>query len=205
MADLSEKVYHLLKADLMAEFFPLNELIIEQTLTERYQVSRTPVREAAMRLVHEGYLVKYPKKGYTVRCIGEEELNNLKVCRYILEEGIIDIVVEDATDDEIKKVMSYVEDREKFHSLVYWSHQFHINLAKLTGNSELVLMLEELLYKLARPAAKAQQQFLERYRLLALDAQYIEPEHVAIISSLLQRDGKKAKEFLKKDIFDILQ
>lgn len=136
-------------------------------LVERYGVSRTPVREAAMRLVHEGYLKKYPKKGYTIRCVGKEELQELQQCRYILESGIVDILIAKATDEEIRGLLSYVEERENYTgALVYWSHRFHLNMAVLTGNENLVSLLNTVLYKVARPIALAQRASINHYRKL---------------------------------------
>ena len=201
MGDLSEKVYQKLKAELIAEVFPQDELIIEQTLVERYGVSRTPVREAAMRLVHEGYLKKYPKKGYTIRCVSKEELQELEECRYILESGIIDILIDKATDEEIRGLLSYVDDRGDYEgALVYWSHRFHLNMAALTGNENLTALLNTVLYKVARPIALAQRASINRYRELAKDASYVDPEHLALVDALLARDAKRAKEILQQDI-----
>lgn len=201
MADLSEKVYRQLKEDLMEEVFPINELIVEQTLIERYGVSRTPVREAAMRLVHEGYLTKYPKKGYAIRCTGPEELRELQECRYILESGVIDIIAASAKDDEIRSLLSYMNDKSfKREALVLRSQQFHINMARLTGNEQLVELLSSLMYKVARPLARAGQISMNHYLELAADEDYIDPEHLQIVDALLARDAAAAKKVLHDDV-----
>lgn len=201
MADLSEKVYQQFKAELISEVFPQDELITEQTLIERYGVSRTPVREAAMRLVYEGYLKKFPKKGYTIRCVGNQELQELKECRYILEAGIIDILVEKATDEQIRGLLSYVEEREEHEeALVYWTHKFHLNMAALTKNENLVAMLNTILYKVARPTALPGRANINEYRELAKNKSYIEPDHLAMVEALLARDPQRAREVLKEDI-----
>ena len=201
MGDLSEKVYQQFKVELISEVFPQDELITEQTLVERYGVSRTPVREAAMRLVYEGYLKKYPKKGYTIRCVSNQEFEELEQCRYFLEAGIIEILIEKATDEEIRGLLSYVEEREEHEeSLVYWSHKFHLNMALLTGNESLVTLLSTILYKVARPITLVQRAGINQYRELAKDKSYVEPEHFALVDALLARDVQRAKEILKSDI-----
>lgn len=205
MGDLSEIVYQKFRTDLINEVFPQDEMIIEQTLVERYGVSRTPVRQATMRLVHEGYLNKYPKKGYTIRCVGKQELRELEECRYILESGVIDILIKNASDEEIKGLLDYVADRGDYkNSLVHWSHMFHLNMAALTKNESLVSMLTTLLYKVARPTYLAAQNSINRYRELAQDDTYVEPEHIEIVEALLARDSERAKEFLYKDISQII-
>lgn len=205
MSDLSEKVYQQFKKDLMTEVFRQDEMIVEQTLVERYGVSRTPVREAAMRLVHEGYLKKYPKKGYTIRCVGKSELRELEECRYILEAGVIDIIVEKASDAEIEGLLSYIKDRQAYKdALVYWSHIFHLNMAKLTGNETLISMLTSLLYKVARPTILSSRTSINNYLALAQNDGYVDPEHLAIVHALLARDAQTAKDILRKDISQTL-
>ena len=200
MSDLSEKVYQQFKKDLMTEVFRQDEMIVEQTLVERYGVSRTPVREAAMRLVHEGYL-----KGYTIRCVGKSELRELEECRYILEAGVIDIIVEKASDAEIEGLLSYVKDRQAYKdALVYWSHIFHLNMAKLTGNETLISMLTSLLYKVARPTILSSRTSINNYLALAQNDGYVDPEHLAIVHALLARDAQTAKDILRKDISQTL-
>lgn len=201
MADLSEKVYNQLKADLMEEVFPLNELIIEQTLIERYGVSRTPVREAAMRLVHEGYLTKYPKKGYGIRFTDPDEMRELQECRYILESGVIDILITQKSDEEIRGLLAYMDDKSLYSdALVLRSQQFHINMARLTDNEHLVSLLKSLMYKIARPLALSGQIKLNQYRKLASNVDYVDPEHLAMVEAMLNRNAERAKQILHDDI-----
>lgn len=205
MRDLSDKVYEQLKADLMNERFALDELINEQTLVEKYGVSRTPVREAAMRLVHEGYLNKFPKKGYTVRCVGEEELAEIETCRYILESGVIDLIIAHASDEEIRDLLSYMQEKiDPDSSAVLRGGQFHLNMVKLTGNKHLEAMLTNLLYMSTRPAATSQRRRLDNYRSMAVKEDFQDAEHVEIVQALLERDADKAKEILRRDISNIM-
>lgn len=201
MRDLSEKIYYQLRTDLLNEEFPQDELIIEQMLVDRYGVSRTPIREAAMRLVHEGYLKKYPKKGYTIRCVGSDELRDLEECRFILESGVVDILIKKASDEELRGLLSYVDERKQYESaLVHWSHIFHLNMAALTGNESLVSMLTSLLYKVARPTSQLSRTSIDNYRKLAKDESYVDPEHIALVNALLERNAEKAKGILREDI-----
>lgn len=201
MADLSEQVYRQLKKDLMDDKYPLDEMIIEQDLVERYGASRTPVREAATRLVHEGYLKKYPKKGYTIRCNNRQEIKDMGECRYLLECGIVDIIVATATDEEIKDLLGYMKKRDEFSgTLIERSLAFHLNMAHLTGNQYLYNLLENLLFMIIRPSAYAQRDMLRSYEEKAAEPGYSDQEHEAIVAALLERDAEKAKSILRQDI-----
>lgn len=205
MRDLSDKVYAQLKADLMNETFALDELINEQVLVEKYGVSRTPVREAAMRLVHEGYLNKFPKKGYTIRCVSEDELAEIETCRYILESGVIELIIAHASDDEIKGLLQYMKEKPSpGSSLIQRGGQFHLNMVQLTGNAHLEEILTNLLYMSLRPAASSQRRNLDNYRSMAIKEGFQDVEHVEIVQALLERDVEKAKKLLRKDISNIM-
>ena len=75
--DLTERIYRQIKRDLMMCRLPSSELFSEQMLADRYNCSRTPAREAAGRLVSEGFLNKYPSKGYIVRLPTEREITTI--------------------------------------------------------------------------------------------------------------------------------
>ena len=58
-----EKVYRsIIRSILHGEIRP-GEFLLEEELSTRLNVSRTPVSRSLMRLVSEGFLEKLPKKG----------------------------------------------------------------------------------------------------------------------------------------------
>ena len=154
-----------------------------------------------MRLVHEGWLIKYPKKGYAIRCTGPDELRELQECRFILESGVIDILTAKASDEDIRALLSYMDDKSfRRDAPVLRSQQFHINMALLTGNTQLVELLETLLYRVSRPLARSGQISISHYLELATDENYVDPEHLKITEALLRRDAAEAKRILRADI-----
>ena len=58
MATLVLDFYEAIKEDILRMRFRTDEIINEKALAERYNVSKTPVREALAILVQEGYLRK---------------------------------------------------------------------------------------------------------------------------------------------------
>lgn len=201
MADLTEQIYQRFKQDIMDDKFPLDEMIIEQDLVERYGASRTPIQNAAMRLVYEGYLKKYPKKGYTIRCNNEKEIKDMGECRYLIESGIVDIIVATASDEEIRGLLRYMENWDEFQgTMIERSLVFHLNMAKLTKNQYLYNILENLLFMIIRPSASAQRRTLEDYSQKAVDPNYSDNDHISIVAALLERDAERAKKILRQDI-----
>ena len=74
---LAEQVYQHLRRDIIHGVFQSGEAINEKVLAQRYHDSRTPVREAVMRLQQENLLRLVPNKGYFVGHITIHELNEM--------------------------------------------------------------------------------------------------------------------------------
>ena len=107
--DLTERIYRQIKRDLMMCRLPSSELFSEQMLADRYNCSRTPAREAAGRLVSEGFLNKYPSKGYIVRLPTEREMSEMRYCLYSLETAALRLTVHTAYLEEFHSLMQLLE------------------------------------------------------------------------------------------------
>src|SRR5437867_1810445 len=82
---LAERVYQQLKTDIIHGVFQPGEAMNEKVLAARYKGSRTPVREAIMRLQQEMLLRLVPQKGYFVSHLIIHELNEMYEYRAELE------------------------------------------------------------------------------------------------------------------------
>lgn len=199
--DLSERIYKLMKTDLMLGHLKSDEMFNEQTLADRYGCSRTPVREAAGRLVIEGYLNKYPSKGYIIRVPSENEVRELRECRYVLECSVIDKLTANASDEQIRALGCLPAGAPD--DVLYSNNlQFHMEMARLAGNEKMAEMIESLLYLLVRPLVSSRYSSFGDYAGRVQDSGApLTPEHAAIIDALLARDAVRAKALLKDDIY----
>jgi len=82
---LGERVYQQLRHEIIHGVFQSGEAINEKVLAKRYRGSRTPVREAVMRLQQENLLRLVPNKGYFVSHLTIHELNEMYEYRSELE------------------------------------------------------------------------------------------------------------------------
>jgi DNA-binding GntR family transcriptional regulator len=72
-------------AILTGELAPGTRLILDE-LSERYQVSMTPIREALSLLEREGFVSQMPHRGAVVAALDREELLELYAIRSAIEE-----------------------------------------------------------------------------------------------------------------------
>lgn len=82
---IREKVYRVIREDILNGRFPPGERIVETRLAEQIRTSRTPVREALHLLEKEGLLEAIPRVGYRVRKIHWDEVEEICQIRVVNE------------------------------------------------------------------------------------------------------------------------
>ncbi|GAC81803.1 DNA-binding transcriptional regulator, GntR family [Gordonia malaquae] len=81
----ADRVYADVKELILTGGLAGGELISEGEIAERCAVSRTPVREAFLRLSAEGWMRLYPKRGALIVPIGDREARDVLDARVAIE------------------------------------------------------------------------------------------------------------------------
>lgn len=82
----AERVYAHVKQGVLERRYEGGTLLTEGELAEAVGVSRTPVREALLRLEVEGLIKLYPKKGALVLPVSAQEIADVVETRLLVEE-----------------------------------------------------------------------------------------------------------------------
>lgn len=82
----ADRVYRHVKEGVLDRRYEGGVLLTEGELAEAVGVSRTPVREALLRLETEGLLKLYPKKGALVLPVSAQEIADVIETRLLVEE-----------------------------------------------------------------------------------------------------------------------
>ncbi|MEU3346033.1 GntR family transcriptional regulator [Streptomyces sp. NPDC006700] len=85
----AERAYDLTKELIIGGRLPGGSLISEGEIAERTSLSRTPVREAFLRLQAEGLLQLFPKRGAVVVPVGPGEAEDVLELREALESSAV--------------------------------------------------------------------------------------------------------------------
>lgn len=186
--NLREQVYTRLRNSILEGEYHGNQQLRESELTERYGVSRSPVREALKQLVGDGLAYNIPNRGVFVRQITEADVESIfdiriLVERYALQKMIVNLDEQSAQElcrvrDELMACSgdrnAYIELDAKLHNL----------FVELSGNP-ILLEINDKVYSLLQP-----------FRMLALqdDTRFEESldEHNGIVDSVLERDFRAA-------------
>src|SRR5262249_12113253 len=81
--------------------FEPGQVLRQEELSERYGVSRTPVREALRRLAALGLVSFEPNRGVRVRTLSREELREAFLVRAALESLATELAVPHMGDAEL--------------------------------------------------------------------------------------------------------
>ncbi|MDO9712656.1 GntR family transcriptional regulator [Paracraurococcus lichenis] len=143
----ASRVYERIKFMAMAYQFRPGERINELALAEQLGVSRTPLREALNRLVSESFVTVVPGRGFFGRLLDAKEIHNLYEVRASLEEAIIRLACERASDEELEALETFArsrptQDNGKSLEALRHDEEFHLRIARMTHNAEFVRLLE---------------------------------------------------------------
>ena len=84
-----ELVYQILKSEILSFTYQPGQGISEYETAQKLQVSRTPVREAFIKLSQENLLDIFPQKGTYVTLIDSAQVEESKFVRHTLEREIV--------------------------------------------------------------------------------------------------------------------
>lgn len=158
----------LLERILMGEYQPGTPLV-EQEISKELGVSRTPVREALLRLRLENLVRVIPRGGTFVEESSVQTIRDVTETRLVLEEYLLCLAVERRRPDAVQEFVRWVDDLEDgWESLPAreWlrnDDEFHERLYRMAGNR----VLERHLSLLRRQAVLFWGQLGKQYNSLA--------------------------------------
>jgi DNA-binding GntR family transcriptional regulator len=85
MRTLTEKAYQCIKEGIVRGEIEEGVFLTEKDIMKRYQIGRTPFREACNRLHHEQLLEVVPRRGYLVPQMSLQEVRDLFEVRVLVE------------------------------------------------------------------------------------------------------------------------
>ncbi len=109
---LAEEVYNQLFAAINTGAIDPLKRIVQEKLADELQVSRTPVREALLRLEHEGILTRVGRGGFVIRKITDQELVEIFSAREVVECHALGLLCE-KNDPQISDRLSAIVEREE--------------------------------------------------------------------------------------------
>ena len=175
---------HLRNAILSAEYRP-NHRLVEQELSTQLNVSRTPVREALLRLKQEGLVAQ--QKGWVVRDHAPDEIVELLEARVELESSAARLAAGRITPDTLHKLLELMEQMEHTDSRAdvnQMNDEFHLLITESSQN--------HVLADAARNTMINYWNFNAPIVFTEADIRLVNDEHRALHAALAAGDGEAA-------------
>lgn len=124
-SSLNQLTYEYMKKDIMTFSLKPGESVSAAKIAERYKVSRTPAREALVKLELEGLVDIYPKSKSIISKIDVDRAKQEWFLRRTLELGMVDDLFDRIKKSDILKMrassrkMIELSKEEKTHDVVY--------------------------------------------------------------------------------------
>ncbi|GAB7005544.1 GntR family transcriptional regulator [Nocardioides sp. AN3] len=199
-ASRREHAYLQIRRMVMLGEFPSGHRLAEEQIAEQLQMSRTPVREAFVRLHSDRLLKRFSDGGYYVAEIDLLDLRDLYELRLTLElRGITRAAEAGITHDRgaltqlLSTWQAIREDPpEPDGSFIGLDEAFHLALLRASGNLALAEMLETVNIRI-RP--------VHTYDFLSADRITTSiDEHLGIVTALLDGEVLLAADLLREHI-----
>lgn len=199
-----DHVYSVLKEDIITLKFKPGQIISEKEISDLFQLSRTPVREAFLKLTQEGLLEVYPQRGTFVSLIDLYEVEEARFIRESLERATVRVACKKATAEDIALLKENVSKQKKcvesndYNQLFHLDEEFHQLITQIAKKELVWSIIQQM------------NAHLNRIRMLSLAANInwdlILLQHEGIIQGIEQGDAEHAErimeEHLKKLTFE---
>jgi DNA-binding GntR family transcriptional regulator len=198
----SLQVYTLLRRAIISLQLAPNRPLSEQDVANRLSVSRTPVREAFIRLAEEGLLISYPQLATVVSPIRMEALLEAQFLREAVECALAERAARTIDEDGIVRLRSVLQRHAvalraekwmEFHQLDEDTHQLICEIAGLAG--------------LGRQIEHARGH-LDRVRYLTLPeietSRRVVAQHTTVVEAICENRPEDAHEAMRIHVRDLL-
>lgn len=195
---LAEQIYLRLKQEIFEYRLLPHDRFSETELAARYQVSRTPVRDALYRLEREGYLEVEFRRGWTVKPLDFEQIDELYELRILLEctavERICSLAAVAHVLSPLKAIWSVPEDQRQHgtQDVADLDEAFHSALMSAAGNKEMARVHAEVCDRI-RIVRR-----LDFYKSARIEETY--NEHARLLAALASRRKAEAQLMLRSHI-----
>lgn len=195
--NLTERIHRDLKQQIFDFRLLPGDRFSENEMAAQMQVSRTPVREALMRLQREGFVEVSFRSGWQVRPFDFEQYEQLYDVRIVLEMAAVRRLCEMQPAPDLQALQAIwlvpagqrLDDGPQVCAL---DERFHQQLVEATGNAEMARIHHDLTERL-RIVRR-----IDFTKAPRIQATY--DEHAAILRNILARRADEAQRLLRVHI-----
>lgn len=202
---VSAQIFEFIRDAIVSMEFEPGQMIPETALAQQFGVSRTPVREALIKLSNIGFVDVLPQRGTYVSKFSVDKILEARFIREALELAVIANVAENADDELIEECEGILEEQriaaDNDNALLFQKldDHFHQALSSRTGYERVTHLIE------------SEKAHMDRVRNLSLhiSGQYhrVLEQHHAILNAVKAGDPEAARKAMgvhMQDVYKVL-
>lgn len=200
---IGAQVYPLLKRMILNLTLKPNEALSEKELSLRLGISRTPVREALIRLADETLVDVFPQRGTFVSPIRVSEVVEAQFLREALETAVVRRAAEDPSPRLLRELSNLLEDQSR---------------AATAGEPEEYMPLDEAFHRVISEGIEMPRAWkliqsvkgqMDRVRFLSLPNKshlvMLTEQHRLIVEAIKARDPDAAEQHMRQHLKEVLK
>jgi DNA-binding GntR family transcriptional regulator len=198
-----QQAYDYVKTQIINLDLKPGQYITDSQVADELGISRTPVREALRRLEQEGLLINQARRGWKVYTLSLNDIHEIFDIKESLE-GMIARRAAECQDEELRsalrEAMEHMRCAGEAGDAEAWQEadfQLHHVLSVMGGNERASSIIQSLndQWHRVRIGFVAMQGRIERSN----------PEHTAIVESILAGDGDSAERLMRIHLDNVRQ
>lgn len=193
---IAADLFTTLKDEILQGRLLSGQKLTEKVLCDKYQISRTPVREALHKLEMEGLVESIPNRGFYVLGLAEQDYLDMFTLRKIYEIQAVTWAIERITDAELEELeelfefMEFYTMKKDVAKMLTINMNFHQKIYHASHNRMLKNLLssyQEMLKHIENPSNKKDSYLLEVFN-----------EHKEIFDAFKAKDIEAGKTAMAK-------
>ena len=206
---LSSSLFLDIQKDILSGVIPPKSKLTEQSLCAKYNVSRTPVREAFRQLESDGLIENIPNRGAFVIGLTKRDISDLFDLRCLFEVQAIEWAIQRITDEDVESLRETIEFMEFYtmkgdtDKVLYFNSSFHNTIYQATKDRMLVKTLStyQTYLKHSAPPTTFSDDYLktilEEHRIIfdAIDARNVAAGKIAMENHMTQSKLRRMSKF----------
>lgn len=195
---LVDEATRVIRDMILTEKLPAGTRLRQADLAEQLGISRTPLREALMKLEQEGLITVLPRRGFRVVALELEEAIELYDLREVLDGLAARLTAQRVNEEVLRSLQGHLKKMEKCvqqqnaHEWFIHHVAFHEEILRVSGNSRLVGLISNIRLS------------IQRFHPLLLTTPHrlnnALREHVAIFKAIHAHDPVRAERLARLHI-----
>ena len=193
---LRDDIYLSLRNEILSCVLRPGSELREQQLAKRFAVSKSPVREALLRLQRDHLVEVESRQGYRVTPISISDARDMYSFREILEAACVTAAVQQASDETLAALDVHRKLPKKISTeeFVRRNREFHCELFRASGNKRLASVARELIEQMDRMT------LISVHTIKDHDTVQLVREHCGVIDALQARNGRLAAKLIRRHV-----